>query len=182
LLLNSDVVPIENNWLRDMLDFYKSHSGNPNNPEIGALAPKLLYDDNSIQHAGMYFAWDTSKKFYENLHYYKGYPENYAASNQSMIVPAVTGACLLVSRYKFMQVGKFSTDFIIGDFEDSDLCLKMANQGYAHYYFADSKLYHFERQSMHSMEETNAARYELNSSLQYAKWGSAITTLMAQYD
>ncbi len=178
LLLNSDVVPIENNWLANMLDFYRAHEAIEG---IGALAPKLLYDDNSIQHAGMYFALDAGRSFYENLHYYKGYPENYASSNENKIVPAVTGACLLISRDKFMEVGKFSTDFIIGDFEDSDLCLKLSARGLVHYYFADSKLYHFERQSMNSIDETNSARYWLNSSLQYAKWGVAINSLMSKY-
>ena len=49
LLLNSDVVPDTPGWLDRMSAFYDA------TPDIGALGPKLLYEDDSIQHAGMYF-------------------------------------------------------------------------------------------------------------------------------
>ncbi len=49
LLLNSDVLPDRPGWLSAMRDFYDA------TPNIGALGPKLLYEDDSIQHAGMYF-------------------------------------------------------------------------------------------------------------------------------
>ena len=49
LLLNSDVLPDKPGWLGKMIRFYDS------TPGIGALAPKLLYEDDSLQHAGLYF-------------------------------------------------------------------------------------------------------------------------------
>jgi GT2 family glycosyltransferase len=65
VLLNSDVLPVSAGWLRTMRDFYEA------TPGIGALGPKLLYEDGSIQHAGMYFQLDPSTRLWENQHYYK---------------------------------------------------------------------------------------------------------------
>ena len=50
LLLNSDVLPGEPGWLTRMASFYDA------TPNIGALGPKMLYEDDSIQHAGMYLS------------------------------------------------------------------------------------------------------------------------------
>jgi GT2 family glycosyltransferase len=176
LFLNSDVVPTSYGWLEKMLASYKS------NNNIGALAPKLLYEDDSIQHAGMYFALDHAELLYENLHYYKGYPANHLKSNSSRTVAAVTAACLLIEKAKFEAVNHFSTDYIIGDFEDSDLCLKLLEKGLYNYYLADVSLYHFERQSMNNVTLNNKARYMLNATTQYDKWHNFIAEVIKQYD
>ena len=47
--MNSDVLPDRPGWLERMVAFYGSVDG------IGALGPKLLYEDDSIQHAGIHF-------------------------------------------------------------------------------------------------------------------------------
>ena len=49
-----------------MIDFYEA------NPAIGALAPKLLYEDESIQHAGLYFDRPPGSHVWSNEHYFKG--------------------------------------------------------------------------------------------------------------
>ena len=49
LLLNSDVLPERPGWLGQMVRFLDAH------PNIGVLSPKLLYEDESLQHAGLYF-------------------------------------------------------------------------------------------------------------------------------
>jgi len=63
-------------------------------------------------------------------------------------VPAVTGACLLIDRKLFNMLGGMSEDYVIGDFEDSDLCLRVRQHGLKIYYTPDVELYHLERQSM----------------------------------
>jgi GT2 family glycosyltransferase len=175
LFLNSDVVPTRYGWLASLLDAYSS------NKLIGALAPKLLYEDDSLQHAGMYFALDHSATFYENLHYYKGYPAAYQSSLLSRNVPAVTAACLLIDKQKFNNVDGFSTDYIIGDFEDSDLCLKLLKNGLINYYFAEESLYHFERQSMNIASNHSHSRYLLNAMTQNKKWHQFIAEVVIEY-
>ena len=72
-------------------------------------------------------------------------------------MPGVTGAALLVRRAAFLAVGGFSTDYIIGDFEDSDLCLALRAAGHEIGYEPAAELFHFERQSITAMPAMPAA-------------------------
>jgi GT2 family glycosyltransferase len=62
-------------------------------------------------------------------------------------VPAVTGACLAIRRKDFDRVGGWDTGYLIGDFEDSDLCQKIRKEGMKVGYLPDIQLTHLERQS-----------------------------------
>jgi GT2 family glycosyltransferase len=175
ILLNSDVFPCKAGWATEMADFYASK------PNIGALAPKLIYEDDSLQHAGMFFAKTTFPDWI-NLHYYKGYPRHYAPAAISRPVPAVTGACLMMSRKLWEDIGRLSEDYVVGDFEDSDLCLKCADMGLENWYFADAELYHLERQSVplnNSYADSLAWRYNARQHTQ--RWDDIITKLMSIY-
>jgi GT2 family glycosyltransferase len=63
------------------------------------------------------------------------------------IVPAVTGACLVIRRTDFDRIGGWDTGYLIGDFEDSDLCLKLQAEGLKVAYLPTVQLTHLERQS-----------------------------------
>jgi GT2 family glycosyltransferase len=141
LLLNSDVLPDVSGWLSKLQAFYDA------TPNIGALGPKLLYEDDSIQHAGMYFARDAELRHWENQHYFKGFSRSLPAANVSHPVPAVTGACLMVERALYDQLGGLSTQYVQGGYEDSDLCLRLIEAGRRNWYLADVELYHLEAQS-----------------------------------
>lgn len=141
LLLNSDVLPVRERWLSKLRAFHEA------TPQIGALGPKLLYEDDSIQHAGMYFQRDPETRFWENQHYFKGFSRPLAAANVSRPVPAVTGACLMVERALYEEVGGLSPMYVQGGYEDSDLCLKLIEAGRRNWYLADVELYHLEAQS-----------------------------------
>src|SRR4029453_254268 len=99
LLLNSDVIPSEPGWLGRMRRFFDA------TPQIGALGPKLLFEDDSIQHAGMYFERDPITSWWHNLHFYKGYDRALPAANVSRPVPAVTGACMMTESALFQKLG-----------------------------------------------------------------------------
>ena len=172
LLLNSDVFPIDAGWAQRMADFYER------TPKIGALAPRLLYEDDSIQHAGMYFA-NTTTPDWINLHYSKGYARHHEAAMHSRKVPAVTGACMMIQRNIWETIGGLSTDYVIGDFEDSDLCLKCTKLGLDNWYVADIELYHPERQSMpHHPHYTHTIAWRYNARVHHRRWHSAIKKLM----
>jgi len=176
LLLNSDVVPTRHGWLAGMLAFYEQQDN------AGAVAPKLLYEDDSLQHAGLYFAKSNRGDFYENLHYFKGYPATYPDAQVSREVPAVTGACMLMKKDTFLHAGGLSTDYVIGDFEDSDLCLRLYANGYRHFYLASETLYHFERQSMNHTHASHLARYHINARLQSARWSELLPHVVQAYE
>ena len=55
---------------------------------------------------------------------------------------------MILAKDDFLAVGGFTTDYVIGDYEDSDLCLKLRDRGGVPLYMPSIALYHFERQSM----------------------------------
>src|SRR3546814_15922391 len=66
-LLNSDVVPADDRWLPALRRRLGSGES------VGAVGPKLLYGDDSLQHAGLTFAADERGRYY-NTPFFKGYP------------------------------------------------------------------------------------------------------------
>lgn len=173
LLLNSDVVPARPGWLAPMRGAL-AVSG------IGAVGPKLLFDDGSIQHAGLFFERDADGMWY-NAHYHKGMPRGWPAAQRRRRVPGVTGAALLVRRPLFEAAGGLSEDYVIGDFEDSDLCLRLQAAGAGVVYVPEAELYHFERRSIRlhkGYSETLASLY--NRRLHHRRWDHAIAALMAR--
>jgi GT2 family glycosyltransferase len=170
LLCNSDVFPREPGWLSRMAEFYRS------TPSIGALGPRLLFEDESIQHAGMYFRKLDEPGLWENMHYHKGLHRSTPAANVTRRVPAVTAACLMIDHELFRSVGGLRSIYIQGDYEDSDLCLRLHDAGYENWYFADAELYHLEGQSYPSPLRASAGRY--NCWLHSHLWGDRIDALM----
>jgi GT2 family glycosyltransferase len=186
LLLNSDVLPEAPGWLTQMTSFYDS------TPDIGALAPKLVYEDQSIQHAGIYFhdvslQWEgihfyreTLSSLWENAHYYKGLHRDLPAANVSRPVPAVTAACLMIDRELYQEVGGLRDIYVQGGYEDTDLCLRLVEAGHDSWYLASTELYHLEDQSYPSTMRTLATKY--NMWLHTHLWSDRIRDLMRRQE
>ncbi len=173
VMLNSDVVPKGPGWLqvlsRPLLE----------NSRLGAIGPKLLFEDGSLQHAGLYFGRD-QRGIWLNHHFNKGMPGDYAPAQQAREVPGVTGACLVTRRAIYERVGGFTEDYIIGDYEDSDLCLKIRRLGLQITYEPAACLYHFERRSIRrSQDYMRGVASQYNSWLHTQRWEDDITDLMA---
>jgi GT2 family glycosyltransferase len=174
LFLNSDVLPDRRGWLSAMQRFFDA------TPGIGALGPKLLYADETIQHAGMYFDKPSGTALagaWQNVHYYKGLPRQLPAAMVSRPVPALTGACLMLDRQVYERVGGFQETYLQGDYEDSDLCLRLEQARLTRWYLAEVELYHLEGQSYPSELRGRMALY--NRWLQTQLWDDAIERLMA---
>jgi GT2 family glycosyltransferase len=173
-LLNSDVIPTGHDWLAQLADKLGGAA------KIGAVGPKLLFEDGSLQHAGLYFQRD-ARGTWLNHHFFKGMPGGHAPANTARLVPAVTGACLVVLRDTFRDVGGFTEDYVIGDYEDSDICLKIRATGQAISYEPGVALYHLERRSMRRNGDYMrgiASRY--NSWLHSQRWDGVIGPLMQE--
>lgn len=173
LLLNSDVLPKRTGWLSDLVGTYRDI------PDCGALGCRLLFEDGSIQHAGMAFVQcdDLVHGTWLNAHRFKGYPANFDTAKGTVEVPAVTGACLLVKKSLYDKIGGLDEGYVVGDYEDSDFCLKLRERGFMSWYTPDVELYHLERQSI----DANPALYKGTSLItlynmwKHAKrWGSTI--------
>jgi GT2 family glycosyltransferase len=173
LLLNSDVVPARPLWL-GKLTAALAQTG------VGAVGPKLLFDDESIQHAGLFFQRDLDG-LWLNAHYHKGMPRAWPDAMLPRQVPGVTGAALLVHRSLFEAVGGICEDYIIGDYEDSDFCLRLHAAGASTMYVPAAELFHFERRSIglhKGYAGTLACRY--NRRLHHQRWSDTIAALMSE--
>jgi GT2 family glycosyltransferase len=174
LLLNSDVIPDRSGWIGEMCDFYDADDG------IGALGVKLLYEDDSLQHAGMYFHRQPGAAVWENAHRFKGLHRDFPAAQVAQAVPAVTAACMLVDRDRYEEVGGLPLHYVQGDYEDSELCLRLARAGYANWYLPAVELYHLEGQSY--VPEARRVPSEYNMWLHTDIWGARIAETMAGFD
>jgi len=173
VMLNSDVVPSAPGWLqilsRPLLE----------RPKLGAIGPKLIFEDGSLQHAGLYFGRD-QRGIWLNHHFHKGMPRDYAPAQHAREVPGVTGACLVARRDIYESAGGYTEDYVIGDYEDSDLCLKIRRLGLQIIYEPAACLYHFERRSIRrSQDYMRGVASQYNSWLHTQRWDDEITELMA---
>ncbi len=135
LFLNDDVEIIDSGWLEEMARWAEW-------PEIGVVGAKLIYPDLTIQHAGIilgmgghagHVLWGAregesgplgSTEWYRNF-------------------MAVTGACMMIPRKTFNQVGGCDERYQIA-FGDVDICLRIIQQGYRVLYTPFARLIHHE--------------------------------------
>ena len=135
LFLNNDVKSINSDWLEEML-------GVCQRPEVGGVGAKLIYPDNTIQHAGCVIGMGgiAGHMFVDMPADRTGYLHK-ASLLQDM--SAVTAACLLMKKEVFEQAGGFTEELAVA-FNDVDLCLKVRKNGYLIVYDPYVKLYHME--------------------------------------
>jgi GT2 family glycosyltransferase len=170
LLLNSDVLPDKPGWLGTMVDFYDSK------PDIGALGVKLLYEDETIQHAGMYFYQPPNSTMWADAHYFKGFHRTFPGANEARAVLGISGACMMIDRGLYEELGGLSGRYVRGDYEDFDICMQLIERGRTNWYLPDAELYHLEGQSYSPSVRIPANTY--NVWLHTHLWGEKIAELM----
>lgn len=165
LLLNNDTQVISMNWMEAMLMYAQR-------PDVGAVGAKLYYGDRTIQHAGVVVglgahrtAGHTHYKInYDNLGYMGRlcYAQN---------VSAVTGACLMVKKSIYDELGGLDESFAVA-LNDVDFCLRIREKGYLNVFTPFAELYHFESASrgIDVVDEAKAKRYEEESAHFRRKW------------
>ena len=136
LFLNNDVEVIESEWLSAMVEHVQR-------PEVGAVGARLLYPDDTVQHAGVVLGVGGIAQ-----HAFRGLgAEEPGVCRQLQVTrnySSVTGACLLTRREVFDEMGGFDEERLPVTFNDVDLCLKMRRAGYLIVYTPFAKLYHHE--------------------------------------
>ncbi|MBO4308845.1 MAG: glycosyltransferase family 2 protein [Clostridia bacterium] len=142
VFLNNDTLIITPDWLERLTE-------NALRTDIGIVGGLLLYEDNTIQHAGVVvglngFA-DHVFKGMDAVHF--GSP--FVSPMVSRNVLAVTGACMAISRKKIEEIGLFDESFVICG-SDVELCLRAYESGYFNRYDAGVRLYHLESKSRDS--------------------------------
>lgn len=164
LLLDSDVLPERKGWLGDLVEAHDAL------PEAGAVGPKLLYDDGSIQHAGMEFRRNPASGGWELAHSFKGLHRSFADADRQRPVPSLSGACLMVERELFEDLGGFSGDYVKGGYEDAELCMRIRERGLETWYVPEVELYHLEGRSYVPSAVDMSSRF--NAWLFDHRWGA----------
>ena len=172
VFLNDDTEIVHGEWLEEMLSFAIME-------DIGAVGAQLIYPDKTIQHAGVILgiippdidvgvAGHSHKGMPISLHGYFNRP--HIIGNYS----AVTAACMMVERRKFLEAGGFSEDLEIA-LNDVDLCLKLGKIGYRTIYTPYARLIHFESISR-GYEDTpyKVERYRREISIFRERWNDIL--------
>ena len=133
LFLNDHTEVFDGDWLTTMAEHVQR-------PEVGAVGPRLLHPDETVEHAGIVVGVGGIAE-----HAFRGLPaEAPGVCRQLQAIrnySAVTGACLLTRRDVFDEVGGFDESLPVS-FGDVDLCLKMRRAGYVIVYTPFAKLYY----------------------------------------
>ncbi len=139
VLLNNDVEIITEQWIENLLCHARRK-------HIGAVGGKLYYPDQTIQHAGVILGINLVAG-----HAHKRFPHDQPGyfSRLHLIhnVSAVTAACLMVAKDKFLQVGGLDEDNLAIAFNDIDFCLKLRQQGYLNIFTPYCQAWHHESAS-----------------------------------
>ncbi|MDN3563060.1 glycosyltransferase [Paeniroseomonas aquatica] len=151
--LNSDVFPERTDFFDTLVRALEA------DPGLGVVGGLLLFADSSVQHASMdYEALPQFGDWLFPTHPGKGrlLPAGTAGLIPS---PAITGACMLLARDLAMELGGFDPDYVIGDFEDADLCDRIVRRGLRCAVDSRARAYHLERQSQG--DSANAWRHNV---------------------
>jgi O-antigen biosynthesis protein len=170
LLLNNDIDVIESGWLSEMVSLAVR-------PEVGAVGPKLYYENDSIQHAGVVLGmgWPNGTAG----HYALGAPRDEEGSFGSLAllrsVSAVTGACLAVRSELFKAVGGLDEENLAVAFNDVDFCLRLREQGYRNVWTPFAEIYHYESVSRgDDLSGEKLVRFQKEAAYLRQRWGKTL--------
>ena len=144
IFMNNDVEMIDPDSIKEMLGYCRRE-------DVGITGCKLLYEDDSIQHAGVVigFGGIAGHTFIGLYDYQKSYFHRAVTAQD---YSAVTAACLMTKRDVFDSVGGFSEDLAVA-FNDIDYCLKVRSKGKLVVYDPYASFHHYESKSR-GLEDT----------------------------
>ena len=150
LLLNDDIEALDGEWMPRM-------AGHASLSYVGAVGAKLLYpDSNLIQHVGVISLEAGPSHSFGQM---EDGPIYYFCRNKiEYNYSAVTAACLMVDKKKYMEAGGLDETFAVA-YNDVDFCFKLVEKGYYNVSRMDAVLYHYESLSRGS-DVINPEKYE----------------------
>lgn len=120
LLLNNDMQVISPDFIEQLISPFALEN-------VGVVGGKLLYRDGAIQHAGVVIgAFGSASHLHYNLP--DGNPGYFHRADCIQDLSCVTGACQMISRKAYNQVGGYTPEFAVG-YNDVDFCLKVRDAG-----------------------------------------------------
>ena len=167
LFLNNDTEVVNNDWFERMIEHVARK-------EVGAVGAKLYYPNGTIQHAGLIIGLEGIAM---SLH--KFFPRDssgyFGRLTAIQNLSAVTGACLMMRKEIFTEVGGFDEKLSLA-FNDVDLCLKIREKGYLIVWTPYVELYHHESKTR-GYEDTfgKQMRFKTETDFFLDKWNHILT-------
>jgi GT2 family glycosyltransferase/Tfp pilus assembly protein PilF len=165
---NDDMVMVSERWderLRGLLE----------RPEIGAVGARLLYEDDTLQHAGILFGWRGSE-IHDGLYESCLEPGPACRWQVSRAVSAVTGAFLATRRSVFLAHHGFDEVGLPVACSDSDYALKLRASGLKILWTPEITLYHHESKTrgLDHLDPEKHARSAAERTVLETRWGAAL--------
>lgn len=168
LLLNNDTEVITPDWMEELLMYAMRK-------DVGVVGAKLYYPDKTIQHAGIVVGLGAHRTA-GHTHYRipeanVGYMGRLCYAQD---VTAVTGACMMVSKALYEELGGLDESFTVA-LNDVDFCLRVREKGFLNIFTPFAELYHYESKSRGSdKKDERALRYQQESDRFRVKWADAL--------
>ncbi|CAG9255560.1 Glycosyl transferase family 2 [Paraburkholderia unamae] len=166
-LVNNDIEVIAPDWLSEMAALALQ-------PDIGAVGAKLLYADDTVQHAGLVtgiagVAGNVGKHFPRVARGYFGRAALAGAFS------AVTAACLVVRKAVYQEVGGLNEKDLAVAYNDVDFCLRLGEAGYRNVWSPYAELYHHESATRgHDDDPIRRERLEREAGYMMQRWGARL--------
>ncbi|MES2092053.1 MAG: glycosyltransferase family 2 protein [Pseudomonadota bacterium] len=171
-LLNNDIEVINGDWLTEMV-------GHALRPEVGCVGAKLLYPDDTVQHAGVLVGGGTDAPDAIAAHYLRGIPsEAPGYANRAIVthqLTAITAACLVIRKATFAKVGGLDSEHLAVTYNDVDFCLRVGELGLWNVLTPHATLYHHESVSRgRDASSKNMARFLPELLYMQRRWASRL--------
>ncbi len=161
-LLNNDMQITQPDWLEEMVGWALQDG-------VAAVGARLWYGEGALQHGGIVLGIQ-GVAGHAHKHLAKGEPGylNRAVLHQTM--SAVTGACMVVRRSVFDEVGGFDEALGVA-YNDVDFCLRARMAGYRNVWTPHAEMIHHESISR-GFEDSpeKQARFQREAALMQERW------------
>ena len=166
LLLNNDTEVITSGWLEEMVMYAQQK-------RVGCVGAKLLYPDDTIQHAGVGFGIGGVAG---HLHkYFPATSDGYMGRlNYVQDVYGDTAACLLIRKEIYDEVHGLDESYAVA-FNDVDFCVRVREAGYTNVFTPFAQLYHYESKSRGMEDNPEKQKRFQGEVLRFqARWGDLL--------
>ncbi|MEY2481743.1 MAG: hypothetical protein QOK24_271 [Verrucomicrobiota bacterium] len=168
IFFNDDVETDQADWIQNVIEPLE-------NPEIGAVSPKLLYESGKIQHAGLVMGVRglAGTAFHQRV---ADSTEHFNLAQSLRDVAALSAACLAMRRQDFIRVGGFDIENTPIAHSDIDLCFKVRDAGLRCVYTPYATLRHAGHASIGEDEKKKKVRRRDKASIFLLKRWAGYTT------
>ncbi|KVC51153.1 glycosyltransferase family 2 protein [Burkholderia diffusa] len=166
-LVNNDIEVISPEWLAEMVSIALQ-------PGVGAVGAKLLYPNDTVQHAGVVLGLG-GVAGHVHKHIPRGSFGYFGRASLISAFSAVTAACMIVRKSVYLQEAGMNERDLSVAFNDIDFCIRLREAGYRHVWTPYAELYHHESATRgYEDDPVKQARFEGEVDYMQRNWGELL--------